>query len=60
MDKILTKEIIAPICIIIGAIVLINIINKIIFIYNEYKTISKTVEWKTTKIVLIYYRMKEE
>ena len=30
MDKILTKEIIAPICIIIGAIVLINIINKII------------------------------
>ena len=35
MDKTLTKEIIAPICIIIGAIVLINIINKTYIMLNE-------------------------
>ena len=42
MDKILTKEIIAPICIIIGAIVLINIINKII-----KKIFSKKIKQKS-------------
>ncbi len=46
MDKILTKEIIAPICIIIGAIVLITIINKII-----KKMFTKTNNYKKQETI---------